>query len=63
MNYGDRMTTQLPDQSPYAVPLADLEAAVHVPVEDLIEGQSEPALPHDLADENVALGAPLRPKR
>lgn len=44
------------DPSPYAVTLDQLEAAVHVPSDDLVETQSESAVPHDLPREDVALG-------
>lgn len=44
--------------SPYAVSLADLEDGVHVPTEDLVESQPDPAVPHDLPAEDVALGRP-----
>jgi hypothetical protein len=44
------------EPSPYAVALDDLERTARVPAESLVESQPEPVVPHDLPDEDMALG-------
>ena len=44
------------EPSPYAVTLDELERNVRVPAEALVESQPEPVVPHDLPDEDMALG-------
>ncbi len=44
------------EPSPYAVTLDELERGVRVPVDELVESLPEPVVPHDLPDEDMALG-------
>lgn len=48
------------EASPYQVPLDDLEHGVRVPIAEQVEGQPDPAVPHDLPHEDAALGTPLK---
>ena len=56
VNYREQSQLTMTEQSPYAVTIEDLEDAVHVPAASLVEGQSDPAVPHDLPSEDMALG-------
>jgi hypothetical protein len=44
------------EASPYAVPIDELESSVRVSVESTVESQPDVAVPHDLPDEDMALG-------
>jgi hypothetical protein len=44
------------ESSPYVIHLDELEGTARVPSESLVESQPEPAVPHDLLDEDMALG-------
>ena len=50
------------EQPTYAVPLDLLEQSVHVATSDMVETQPDPAVPHDLPFEDMALGRAPRPR-